>query len=82
MREEFAPWDVHAIREAYGQTQQQFALMIGISVDTLRNWEQGKRWPQGPARALLRIAAANPDAVRKVLVDNRIHDEVFAKWMD
>ena len=45
--------------------------MIGISRETLRNWERGRRWPQGPARALLRIAAADPDIVAAVLVLNR-----------
>ena len=81
-REEFAPWDVRAIREVYDQTQHQFAHMIGISVGTLRNWEQGKRWPQGPARALLRIMAADPNAVRKVLANNRCHEWPVAKWID
>ena len=81
-RQEFAPWDIRAIREVYEQTQHQFAHMIGISVGTLQNWEQGKRHPQGPARALLRIAAADPDAVRKVLANNRGYDRPEAKWME
>jgi putative transcriptional regulator len=68
---EFSPADVRAIRDSFEQTQQQFARMLGISVSTLRNWEQGKRFPLGPARALLRIAAADPDAIARVLWWNR-----------
>jgi putative transcriptional regulator len=45
--------------------------MIGISVETLRNWEQGRRSPHGPSRALLRVAAANPNAVAAVLLRHR-----------
>jgi putative transcriptional regulator len=41
--------------------------MIGVSVSTLQNWEQGRRVPQGPALALLKVAAANPRAVAKAL---------------
>lgn len=63
----FATVDVKAIRERLAKTQQEFALMIGVSVATLRNWEQGRRRPDGPARALLRVAAANPEAVAAAL---------------
>ena len=52
--------DVRAIRANLGKSQTEFALLIGVSVATLRNWEQGRRSPEGPARALLRVAAANP----------------------
>jgi hypothetical protein len=45
----------------------EFALMIGVSVATLRNWEQGRRTPDGPALALLRVAARNPKAVIQAL---------------
>jgi putative transcriptional regulator len=65
---EFRPVDVKAIREALGKSQSEFARMIGVSVATLQNWEQGRRRPEGPARALLRVAAANPAAVAKALV--------------
>lgn len=41
--------------------------MIGVSVATLRNWEQGRRTPDGPALALLRVAARNPKAVADAL---------------
>jgi putative transcriptional regulator len=71
-RIEFQPVDVVNIRRQFGQSRRQFARMIGISQETLRNWEGGRRCPQGPARALLRIAAADPDAVAAVLVRNRV----------
>ena len=56
--------DVVALRRFVGLTQQQFAAALGISVHTLRNWEQGRRTPEGPALALLRIAARHPKIVR------------------
>jgi putative transcriptional regulator len=59
--------DVRAIREELGKTQTEFALMIGVSPATLRNWEQGRRQPEGPARALLRVAARNPKVVATAL---------------
>ena len=59
--------DVGAIREAYGLSQEQFAALLGISVRTLQNWEQGRRRPQGPARVLLRVAAKHPEAVLDTL---------------
>ncbi len=61
------PADVRAIRERLGKTQTEFAFMIGVSPATLRNWEQGRRRPEGPARALLRVAARNPKAVEAAL---------------
>ena len=63
----FSPDDVQAIRKKLKKSQDEFALMIGVSVATLRNWEQGRRQPLGPARALLKIAAENPKAVEKAL---------------
>ena len=71
-RREFEPIDVREIRRQFGQTRSQFAEMIGISKETLRNWERGRRYPLGPARALLRIANADPDVVAAVLVRNRV----------
>lgn len=59
----FRPADVRAIRDQLGVTQEEFALLFGVSVATLRNWEQGRRVPDGPARALLRVAVVNPRAV-------------------
>lgn len=60
---EFSPVDVKAIRRRLGKSQSEFARMIGVSVATLQNWEQGRRRPEGPARALLRVAAKDPEAV-------------------
>ena len=63
----FKPADIRGIREGLGKSQTEFAMMIGVSVATLRNWEQGRRVPEGPAQALLRVAAQNPDAVADAL---------------
>ena len=59
--------DVRAIRTKLAKSQEEFALMIGVSVATLQNWEQGRRRPEGPARALLRVAAKNPQAIVEAL---------------
>jgi len=64
----FAPADVKAIRAKLNKSQVDFALMIGVSVATLRNWEQGRRTPEGPALALLRIASVDPKAVKRALL--------------
>ena len=58
--------DVTALRQFIGLTQERFAAAMGISVHTLRNWEQGRRHPDGPAIALLRIAARPP----RVILEN------------
>ena len=63
----FKPADVRAIRDRLDVTQAEFALMIGVSLATLRNWEQGRRVPDGPARALLRVAVIDPKAVAVAL---------------
>ncbi len=60
--------DIAALRKFIGLTQQEFARAIEISVHTLRNWEQGRRKPEGPALALLRIAARHPRIIRENLV--------------
>ena len=67
----FAPTDVQAVRATLGASQAEFALMIGVSVATLRNWEQGRRTPDGPALALLRVASRNPKAVVEALHTER-----------
>jgi putative transcriptional regulator len=59
--------DISALRRFVGLTQMQFAQAMGISVHTLRNWEQGRRRPDGPAVALLRIAARHPRIIRENL---------------
>ena len=59
--------DVSALRKFVGLSQVDFAKALGISVYTLRNWEQGRRVPDGPALALLRIAARHPRIIRSNL---------------
>ena len=66
-RIEVSSLDIKAIRERTHKTQNEFALMIGVSLGTLRNWEQGRRKPDGPARALLKVVDLNPEYVEKVL---------------
>jgi putative transcriptional regulator len=60
---EFPTSEVRRIRETYGLSQDKFASLLGISVATLRNWEQGRRKPEGPARVLLRVASEHPEAI-------------------
>lgn len=57
--------DIAALRRFVRLSQAEFAQAMGISVHTLRNWEQGRRRPEGPARALLRIAARHPGVIRE-----------------
>ncbi len=64
---EFEPIDVQLIRQRFAATQQEFAALIGISVETLRNWETGRRRPLGPSRALLRAIDADPFTLARVL---------------
>ena len=59
--------DIKAIRQKLRRSQSEFALMIGVSLATLQNWEQGRRRPDGPARALLKVATENPEAVDQAL---------------
>jgi len=58
-----APSDVRAIRDRTGLSQSAFAALMGVSLRTLQDWEQGRRQPTGPARALLRVAARHPEAL-------------------
>jgi len=59
--------DPKAIRERLGLSQSRFAAIIGVSVRTLQNWEQGRREPEGPAKALLRVVDRDPEAVLQAL---------------
>lgn len=61
--QEFPEPDVRAIRERTGLSQSRFAYLIGVKPKTLQNWEQRRVRPAGPARALLKIVDANPDAL-------------------
>ncbi len=57
------PGDVRAIRKRMGLSQSGFAAVLGVSTRTLQDWEQGRRRPTGPARALLRVADRHPKAL-------------------
>jgi putative transcriptional regulator len=57
------PPDVKNIREKIGLSQSAFAGLLGVSVRTIQEWEQGRRKPKGPAQALLRIADRHPEAL-------------------
>jgi putative transcriptional regulator len=59
--------DVAVIRQKYEMSQESFASLMGISVSTLQNWEQGRRKPHGPARVLLTIADRQPEAILAAL---------------
>ena len=59
--------DPKAIRERLGLSQSRFASIIGVNVRTLQNWEQGRREPEGPAKALLRVVDREPQAVLHAL---------------
>ncbi len=59
--------DARAIRLATGLTQSAFAAQVGVSPATLRNWEQGRRQPEGPARVLLALLARDPNIVMERL---------------
>lgn len=64
---EYSALDVKAIRERLGLSQSRFAALMGGSSRTLQNWEQGRRAPEGPARALLRVVDREPQAVLQAL---------------
>lgn len=66
---EFPEPEVKLIREKVGLSQNRFALLIGVSKRTLENWEQGRRRPTGPAKALLRILDADPEHAVRTLYD-------------
>ena len=57
---------VGVIRERTGLSQAKFAALLGVSVRTLQEWEQGRRAPSGAARTLLMVAAKNPQALLAV----------------
>lgn len=58
--------DVAALRARFQLSQAKFAALLGISISTLQNWEQNRRRPDGPAKVLLRVAAAHPEALLSV----------------
>jgi putative transcriptional regulator len=64
--------DVAAIRTRLGQSQGEFAARFGFKLDALQNWEQGRRRPDGAARAFLRVIEREPDAVLRALARSRL----------
>ncbi len=61
------PIEIKSIRHKWHASQTKFAHIIGVSAGTLRNWEQGRTYPDGAARVLLKVAAVRPDAIREAL---------------
>lgn len=59
--------DIPALRAKLKMSQRDFAMAFGVSLETLRNWEHGKRRPEGPARTLLTVISRNPKAVFEAL---------------
>jgi putative transcriptional regulator len=59
--------DVQSIRKRLGMSQAEFAARFGIPPGTLRDWEQGRRIPEGPARVLLKVIETDPKAVERAL---------------
>ena len=64
---EYSPMDIKGIRAKLDKSQREFALMIGVSLGTLQNWEQGRRTPHGAALVLLHVASRHPEAVWDVV---------------
>jgi len=74
---------VSAIRERIGLSQSQFAKLMGVSVRTLQDWEQGRRAPSGPARTLLIVAQRNPRALLEATTwDRQIESDSAAGRLD
>ena len=61
------PADIRKTRKSFGLSQPEFAALLGISPATLRNWEQGRREPEGSAQVLLQVVAKHPEAVWDVV---------------
>lgn len=61
------PPNVRRIRQRFAASQNGFAKMLGVSVDTIQNWEQGRCFPTGPARVLLVVADRNPNLLMETL---------------
>ena len=61
--------DVAVLRSHFKLSQAKFAALLGISTGTLQNWEQHRRKPEGPAKVLLRVAAAHPEILLSVTRD-------------
>ena len=80
-RFEVAPPNVRRIRQRFSASQSGFAKMLGVSVDTIQNWEQGRCIPTGPARVLLVVADRNPELLISTLSPDAAHadkEQAFA----
>ena len=66
----FPSKDIRALREKAGVSQRTFATMLGVSIRTLQDWEQGRRVPMGPAMNLLRLYEAMPEATTRILAEH------------
>ena len=78
---EVKPPNVRSIRQRFSTSQSGFARMLGVSVDTIQNWEQGRCFPTGPARVLLIVADRNPNLLLETLSSEVTHtqgEKVFA----
>ena len=53
--------DIQEVRQGFNASQSEFAQVMGVSINTLQNWEQGRRRPTGPAKVLLRIVVRKPE---------------------
>lgn len=69
---EFSDVDVQSVRAKTGLSQSQLSALLGVSTATLQNWEQGRRKPTGPARALLTIVNAKPQLALEALHADRL----------
>ena len=74
--------DIKRVREHYRLSQGQFAALMGISVSTLQNWEQGRRTPKGAAQVLLQVASKHPEAVWDVVRPTVEKDHARTKRMN
>src|SRR5438094_7411905 len=74
--------NVKRLRATYRLSQSEFAALLGISVKTLRNWEQGRRSPEGPARILLQVASRHPEALWDVVRPGSAADHADASASD
>ena len=67
-----SPEEVRALRKRLGLSQAQFARRFGFTLDTIQQYEQGHRRPSGPASSLLRVVAADPEAVMRALRQHKL----------
>lgn len=66
------PIDIGKIRRTLYLTQKDFAERIGVSIGTLRNWEQGRRKPHGPAQTLLILLQSQPEQITKLIAEIKL----------